>query len=483
MNTKHLIYSCLFLFLTLCSSCSKFLEQQPISDLTKELFWKSAEDAKLANAAIYNGVQRTLNGNYIDWGEARSDNFTYSGTGEFQLTVTLNALEPTMGLVNWDNIYLTIGRANSSIKYLPTITDLSENQKNHYLAQAYAIRAYMYFYAIRLWGDVPLKLEPYEDIGEDPTIERTSASLIMNEVIIPDLKKAEELIDKAIIEPVWEINIGGVLAIMTDVYLWNGNYQEAVATTDKIITLNTYGLAPASDWKKLFTDPGTTSIKENIWSLHWNVSQNGSNGISKIGSGSNTSQYRMDSVAFELFEANKADIRRQYTYDTLLLQTSTGLDKIGKFYALGADGRPIYPNNNANEAKLPLYRYADILLMRAEALNKLNDKQGAFLLINQVRTRAKTTALRMENYPEQEDIERAILNERQLELFGEGKRWFDLVRTKNVIKIMDPIIKKRQRNLLLQETGFSDERLMLFPISREVMNRNPKITQNPPYTG
>src|SRR6476619_1902918 len=150
----------------LMSGCKKQLDQQPISDLSDALFWKTAEHAQLGNAAIYDGIQKTFSGNgsFTEWGDARSDNFTYGGTGENQINVVLNGLNATTASASWNNLYLTISRANLAIKYLPGIAELSEVQRNNYLAQAYGIRAYMYFWAVRLWGDVPVRLIPYENI-------------------------------------------------------------------------------------------------------------------------------------------------------------------------------------------------------------------------------------------------------------------------------------------------------------------------------
>src|SRR5690242_1997456 len=171
---KKSLYYILLLTLLAATGCKKYLDQQPISSLSTESFWKTSDDAKLGVAAIYDGVQKALSGNgsYTDWGDARSDNFTYGGTGENQINVSVNGLTSLTPAASWSNVYLTIGRANTAIKYLPNISTLSAVQRNDYLAQAYGIRAYMYFYAIRVWGGVPVRLEPYESITEDPTTPR-----------------------------------------------------------------------------------------------------------------------------------------------------------------------------------------------------------------------------------------------------------------------------------------------------------------------
>jgi starch-binding outer membrane protein, SusD/RagB family len=125
-------------------------------------------------------------------------------------------------------------------------------------------------------------------------------------------------------------------------------------------------------------------------------------------------------------------------------------------------------------------------LMRAEALNwGSNDKTGAITIVNQIRTRARAgnvNAALYNNFATQLDVEKAILDERQLELFAEGKRFFDLVRTDRVLQVMDPLIRQRQRNLGLAQTGFTDPRKILWPISRDALTRNVLLVQNPPYT-
>jgi len=484
---KKLIYVVLPIIL-ITVSCEKFLDQQPISDLSSELFWRTPDDAQLGIAGVYDGLQSAIGtGNFTDWGDARSDNFTFGGTGENQITITLNGLNSTTSAADWGDLYVTIGRANSAVKYINRTEGLTAAAKNNYLSQALAIRAYMYFYAVRVWGDIPVRLEPYESLTDIANVTRTPAQTVIDDIIIPDLLEAYELSDKTN-NTVWEVNPGGILAILTDVYMWTKNYPKVLETTQKIAGLNRYGLVPSSDWKKVFIDPGTTSIKENIWSLHWSFSQdrqgNGVNNFAKIGSGSNTSNYKIDSVVFNRFEAHPEDIRRTITYDTLLKAGTQGVNQIWKFYPAGPDGKITLPVSDQNEAKIPLYRYADILLLRAEALNRSNDKPGAIGIVNQIRTRAGLSALNVADYINATDkeVETVILEERQMELFAEGRRWFDLVRTDRVLEVMDPIIRHRQELLSLTPVGFTDERKILFPISREALNRNPLLVQNEPYS-
>ena len=238
------------------ASCEKFLDQQPISSLSNELFWKTNEDARLGNAAIYDALQKTLSDSYIDWGDARSDNFTYSGTGDYQILVTMNGLTSLTTTANWNDLYTTISRANASIKNLPNVKTLSIIDRDHYLAQAHAIRAYMYFYAVRLWGAVPVWLTPYENVNDDPKKPRTPADSVINSVIIPDLTKALALVNKNV-NLVFEINQGAILAMLTDVHMWKKDYAAAITSSTQFSALPyKYDVTAAThlDYRNIFTN-------------------------------------------------------------------------------------------------------------------------------------------------------------------------------------------------------------------------------------
>ena len=278
-----------------------------------------------------------------------------------------------------------------------------------------------------------------------------------------------------------ELNKGGILSILTEVYMWQKDYTNALAATDQLIALHRYSLAPTANYKDIFI---TATTKENIWSLSWDFLTDGGNGIAgKIGASDQTSNYYIDSTVLLKWENNKVDIRRGIAYDTTVADALSRIISIWKFYPVDVTtGKPVTPSRAQNEAKLPLYRWADILLLRAEALNWTGDKPGAFTLLNQVRARARDTALNEADYATQLDVEKVILDERQLELFAEGKRWFDLVRTGRALEVMDPLIRQRQSSLGVAQTGFADPRLILWPISRDALTRDPLLEQNPPYS-
>jgi hypothetical protein len=342
----------------------------------------------------------------------------------------------------------------------------------------------MYFYAVRLWGAVPVWTTSYGSMNDEPRKPRTPADSVINSVIIPDLLKARTLINKSLTN-VFEISEGAILAMLTDVYMWNKDYANALSSSAAFIALpykydvNANTLAAM---KSIFINP--SGNKESVLFLNWDYTKDGENFLGlRLGSSSNTSTYEIDSVVTKKFMASTGDLRRWNTFDTLLWGTSTKITQIWKYYDYDpATSKPKIPSRIENNVKIPLYRTADVLLLRAEALNRTGDKTGAFTIVNRIRTLRGARPLVPAAYTTVDATEDAILDERQLELFAESRRWFDLVRTGRVLQVVDPLIRERQREQRLQETGFTDPRKILWPISRDALTRNPLLVQNPPYS-
>jgi hypothetical protein len=126
------------------------------------------------------------------------------------------------------------------------------------------------------------------------------------------------------------------------------------------------------------------------------------------------------------------------------------------------------------------------MLLRAEALNRIGDGDGALTIVNSIRKRVGYTADSKTEVAVADvvAVENLILKERQLEFMGEGKRWFDLMRTGNVLKVMDPVMRQRQADYNVEIIGFVDEGRIRFPIYYKEFEANPSLRgfQNPPYT-
>jgi hypothetical protein len=169
------------------------------------------------------------------------------------------------------------------------------------------------------------------------------------------------------------------------------------------------------------------------------------------------------------------------------IDTVSGLghdDKLLKYFNM--TGRYAMPSGMSApdlNVYLTMYRLADIYLLYAEALNKTGDLVNALKYLNYVRVRAGLPAYAgTDPLVTGANMENTILNERRFELYGEGKRWFDLVRTGKVKEVMDPILKQRQRRVGTPEVGFEGyPDKILWPLHRTLLEDNKQLVQNPFY--
>jgi hypothetical protein len=494
-------------------SCNKFLEEKPISTLAPETFWKTETDATTWMAGIYNSLQTTLRSNWFDWGEVRADNMRVGGTGNAQLTMITNTLSANdadiNGTTRWTDLYTTISLCNYGIKYFPQMIEQNvegkEGTYNDYLGQCYGLRALMYFYALRVWGRVPIHTDPITSLSQPIEFPRSPVADVKTR-IQEDIAKALETIGTSKTQKYY-MQVAAVYALKTDVHMWFQEYGDALAASDDFMaTSGANWINGITAWKNIFLDPAASP--EAVFNLYWNAAERGNAvGIcQKIGSSSNTNQYEATTALWLAFknrtDANGKTIDGRYwaQWDTVAMFDEATYDaavaQIGKFspWRTVPGAGFILQGNNDCEAKLPIYRFADIMLLRAEALNKMGDHQAALDIVNTVRNRVGYTVnAQLSDYTGDltEGIERTILTERQLELVGEGKRWFDMTRIGNIYdytnggyqylrEIMNPILSGRTG--AIQFDGVNMGRI-LFPINSDMFDANSKLVgdQNPPY--
>jgi hypothetical protein len=188
---------------------------------------------------------------------------------------------------------------------------------------------------------------------------------------------------------------------------------------------------------------------------------------------------------------SKTDVRAKQTIDST---KTDNWDRLLKWYGpSGYTNAALSYLNSTNAAAavgtdktvyLPMYRLADMYLLYAEALNKKGDATNALKYLNLIHQRAGNPAFTLVQLNTPGIMEDSILVERQKELFAEGKRWFDLVRTDHVLQVMDPVLKQRQNLAGADTIGFGgDKRKYYWPLHRNVLNANSQLVQNPPYGG
>ncbi len=511
---KILTVTCLVV--TVLCSCSKsFLEEKPLGAISTSQFYQSAKDITAALAGMYGLFQQTLMGpsdRMIFWGESRSDNYEKNGNGGGDFNeLQLNSLTAANTYSDWTALYRLVGQANLLIKYIPQAAQLETNKAlvtpaivNNNMAQALAMRALCYFYITRNWGDAVIRTEPYDDVTLEAALPRSPAADVFSKVIIPDLLKAYDLSDKSAVNPVWYISTAAICAMLNDVYMWRKDYPNAILWFQNlqkaktgVSSKATYGgtaitdLQPQASWNAMFVSP-TTSV-ESIWNINWAFANNGCACMPGASSTTSSTVLLIDAGIFASWPlTNPTDIRVKATFDL----TKTGRDRVQKYYAgsYGTAGVTGPYTVNALDIQTTtnvypvMYRLGDQYLLYAEALNKTGDKTNSLKYLNFIRNRAGLTSYLATDaaVSTTDKLEDVILQERQWELFAEGKRWFDLVRTDHVLKIMDPIVRRRQIALGIpadQANGWgTDLRKYLWPLNRNVLNANDLLVQNPPYS-
>ena len=450
-NIEKFILAIIFLSTLSCSE--EILDKEPLSSFSAQGFYKTTSDAQAGVYGIYESLQSTYRVNIAYWGEGRADAVQTNHSGD-PLILQQNTLNKTMSSARWNSIYQTISRANYAIKYVPEVSQSEFGLR--LIGEARALRALSYFYAVRIWGDVPLITQPYESVEQDLFLERTDKELVLDQ-IVADLQFAAENCntnfggerDRVLITQ------GGANALLTQVYMWRKEYQNAATAADLVLDNSLYSLVSMADWSNIFT---TGFSNESIFEVGYNdVQTNGLRILYALGADSDYFPSEKFRNSFE-----DGDLRKSKIYDTTAVQPR----KIWKYFGEGFNDESPEPSSN----NIVLARLADIMLLKAEALNELGQTDEALDLLNTIRTRAGLPDLdeagAIEAYG---DLQTAILHERSIELSFEGHRWFDLVRTGKAIDIMQPL------------SGLSDEANLLWPLHEDALNRNPNLDQNSFY--
>ncbi|MEI8271755.1 MAG: RagB/SusD family nutrient uptake outer membrane protein [Paludibacter sp.] len=463
MKKCVLLFSIAFVFV----ACD-FLKQEPISDLTGDSFWKSQTDAEVGVAAIYSSMSVAANPGLWDWGELRGDSYEpHEKEAYDQGELIYNNILTDNQATLWTKLYQVIGQANTAIKYIPKIT-MTPSVKNNLLAQAYTLRAWAYFYAVRVWGDVPLFIEPVEKIGPDMYHARTSKEEILENVILVDLEKAYLLVDRTSTVRT-HVNVATICTILMDVNAWMHRYDKVVSIMKERVSIlrsadwdliTTSATTFKSDWRGMFIeDPVLAIPREVLFKMSYQVLGNGINNAVTYFANSqpkvwlstyvktnlyNTTDFRFGSTQWENVDSQHSKLDRKFWKDNTTFTGTTGRD-----------------------VDLVLYRYADIVLLYAEALAMTDNFSEAVYQLNKITTRAGNTPYYTSDFISQDELIDAILLERHREFLGEGKRWFDVVRCNRI-----NLVETRNKIVI-------GSNQIYFPIHRDHINQNPLLVQNP----
>ena len=467
----NILWGVLFMIMTM--SCD--MDFSPKSSLDSRNYWKSETDVANSATAMYHSLSKSLAYGCYNWGELRGGNWTGNQpNGPDQYDIITNNIKSTNSAAKWTELYQTINRANLIIAYAPDVSMMS-SVKSGYLSESYAIRALAYFYVVRVWGDAPLFLEAVEEYSAGSVFkERTSATKILGQ-IISDLEMAE-MYAQPITNGTFSrsrINIMSIYAIMADVYAWMHEYDKVIGIMEKVNSLansrgywqtlsfpsGTTQAAFATQWRAIFSkfDRGNTLDKlnkERIFYLSYNELENGING--------NIAYFCMglakaipSEQLLSLYESG------DYRYESSYSKGSTKKLTL-KFWP---DNATFSTDGEISDGDLVLYRMSDLVLLHAEALAASGEIEKSVRELNKIRVRSGLAEYSSQEFLSPSELISAILKERTVELIGEGKYWFDLVRTGHAGDI----------------GGIDDVNKYLFPISKTHLDENDKLSQNPGY--
>ena len=467
-------------------SCSEIIEEEPFSQTSDAQFWKTPGDVESGVAAIYDAMQETYRLNHYLWGEFRSDNFIASDrvTVEYEELVTNQLTQSNAVTLRWNSLYRMIGRANLAIEKIPQVPNYTPGL----LGQAHALRAYAYFDAVRVWGGVPLYTEAITNLEQDLFRPATDGETILREVVVPDILRAEELITGSGNE--FRFTKAANYALQADVYTWLKEYDKAKEALDKLIALDDYTLVTTREsWRRLFlNDLNIGTFQEGpelIFSIRYDILEDGNraSGNYELFFADTPSLFISPTLERKWIERFPIDSVGWYArYPDFTPQTT---DEFGNVlygdwrYFESRENRPIgearpakytktnfTPNDDATN--IPVYRYAGILLLKALVENRLGNADVAVEMVNEVRAARQLPLVDGADYSDMESLELLILDERQLELFAEGDRWWDLRATDRVQQALDTI------------ATVPDDQLV-FPIYEQHLIDNDNLTQNPGY--
>ncbi len=489
-STTHILSAGLFILMMMASSCEKYVEVTPQYSIDSENYFNSPDDYYSALIAAYDMLQSTYANAIL--GEIASNNTLCGGESATDVIGWQQVDQMTHTPVNsniqdiWNWMFAGVQRCNYFMEFKDKI---DFEGKEEMVGEIRFLRAYYNFELVKWFGPIPLKVDERFKLGDERTIPRSSVSEVYAQ-IEADLQAAEAVL------PVTPIQIGratkgAAQALLGKAYLYDKKYQEAATELDKVINSGTYSLV--DDYNSIFEmdgENGPGSVFEVQYTdvegagfgclqcSEGNVAV-GFSGVRSYDGPVFSSGFSFNVPVQDAVDAYEPGDKRK---EVAILDIVAWADSTGATYSEGYEhtgyfNRKYLPRKRNPEAQPDLnltnpnnyraIRYADVLLMAAEAYNTGGIDDGkAQEYLNEVRRRAFGDS-NHEVTLSGAALGDAIFHERRVELMGEGLYFFDLVRT------------GRAAN---QIEGFTPGKNEVFPIPQQEIDFSAgNWSQNPGY--
>lgn len=431
------------------AGCKDFLDVKPVTEVPAETAITDARSAHAAAAGMYDELQSTsyYGGNFTMFMDLSGPDVIHTGTFTSFADADDNNLTTDNSAVDaiWAAAYRAIGRANTIIAKVPGIASMAQDDKDAVLGQAYFVRALAYHDLVKVYGQplgglgVPIRLKPPQTIEETFVVKREPTAAVYTQ-ILADLAAAEPLLAGA--SDKHQATADAVVALRARVQLYMKDYAGALAAARQLVSSGAYSLAP--NYADLFA-AGVATTPENIFQLTFTAADASNLGYYYISKPLGGRREIAPSAGFATsFLAG--DVRKSVTAKNL---SST------RYY--GAK----FPSP-AGDDDFHVIRYAEVILIKAEAHANLGQLDSAAVEVNKVRERAGLAPVAVP-FPDLASAMQEIMDQRRWEFGLEGQRWPDLVRwgvaaadygTQALYPIPQGEIDVTQKGSLVQNPGY-----------------------------
>ena len=446
--------------LLVCGACSEsFLDEKPISEISAGNFWQRQEDAEAAIAGCYDALQ---NDSYYGfdmyvYGDVMSDNAFAGGDNPNMFALDGYTMLPTNETVSrtWRQIYFAIGRANTVISQVPAMDEalFEAGVQDGILGEAYFLRGLHYFNLGRIWGTVPIVTDEVSGVGNQLAVAKSESALVLAQAI-EDFELAYTLLPDASMAT-GRVRKGTAAGFLAKAYLEIKDFERAITWAE---TTEAAGYRLLATYDHLFDQEHKNNV-ESIFEIQYTGDAEGNVFPELV--------LPTPEASFEFIKFNTPTPSSQAIFtDDDVRKASSFVVRNGTAYLFKWRNGQAFNSADHNV----VLRYADILLVRAEALALSGSIDEAVVFLNQVRNRAG-----LPNYSgalTAEAVETTIMEERRLELAFEGHRWFDLKRKgfetlRNAVAVAKPTV------ILPHQT--------VLPIPQREIDNNSELKQNDGY--
>ncbi len=531
----------------LFTSCSDFLDILPTNQVVLENYWTEKADVSSVMTGCYAALENSdALARMIVWGELRSDNMRLGANVPNEINEILKEnLLPSNVYCNWSKIYDCINRCNTVCHYAPMVQAIdpnySEDEMKANVAEAVTLRSLCYFYLIRAFRDVPYSTEPSISDAQNYILPAMPFDQVLDSLITSLEQVKGDAVRRYFqddspnaYQNSSKITRWAVYALLADLNLWKGNWDEAINYCDQVIDFkrqqyqemleregNVNDIALIDSIPMILEKPlgstlcghaydeifGSGNSFESIFELYFNNdntwvgnyygnSQNVMGRLScpdfiakEVAQGNGTIFKRTDGRAYEsTVSSNSSYAIAKYTRQAVFYDT--------KNVSTEKDLKLTESRRSSDDANWIFYRLSDMILIKAEALierGQEGDWDKAFELIDIVNKRAndavngnRASTLKKSDYIDtKSSMEQLLFEERQREFLFEGKRWFDLVRMArrdgNNTRMVQLVTRKYIENVNAIKIKLADPNIIYFPYAKSELKVNPLLKQNPAF--